>query len=85
MSPAWGVARPRFRDPGVERRRRRPGEQVGVNVFDETQSPMRKISRFVLFLVIVLVIGTAAFLATWDIPAPVTTIEKVIPDERFPR
>ena len=58
---------------------------LGVNVFVETQSPMRKISRLVLFLVIALVGGTAAFLATWDIPAPVTTIEKVIPDERFPR
>ena len=58
---------------------------LGLNVFVETQSPMRKISRLVLFLVIALVIGTAAFLATWDIPAPVTTIEKVIPDERFPR
>lgn len=56
-----------------------------MNVFDETQSPMRKISRLVLFIVIALVVGTAAFLATWDIPAPVTTIEKVIPDERFPR
>ena len=58
---------------------------MGLNVFVETQSPMRKISRLVLFLVIALVVGTAAFLATWDIPAPVTTIEKVIPDERFPR
>ena len=46
---------------------------------------MKKISRLVLFVVIALVVGTAAFLATWDIPAPVTTIEKVIPDERFPR
>lgn len=62
-----------------------PGDMLGVNVFVETQSPMRKISRLVLFLVIALVVGTAAFLATWDIPAPVTTIEKVIPDERFPR
>lgn len=85
MSPTWGVARLRLRDPGVERRLRGPGGHVGVNVFDETQSPMRKISRLVLFLVIALVVGTAAFLATWDIPAPVTTIEKVIPDERFPR
>ena len=85
MSPGWGVARPRFRDPGVERRLRGPGGHGGVNVFDETQSPMRKISRLVLFLVVALVVGTAAFLATWDIPAPVATIEKVIPDERFPR
>ncbi len=85
MSPGWGVARPRFRDPGVERRLRGPGGHVGVNVFDETQTPMRRIPRLVLFVVIALVVGTAAFLATWDIPAPVTTIEKVIPDERFPR
>ncbi len=49
------------------------------------KSPMKKISRLVLFVVIAVVIGTAAFLATWEIPAPVTTIEKVIPDERFPR
>ncbi len=56
-----------------------------MNVFDETRSPMRKISRLVLFVVIALGVGTAAFLATWDIPAPVTTIKKVIPDERFPR
>ena len=85
MSPGWGVACPRLRNPGGERRPRGPGGHVGVNVFDETPSTMKKISRLVLFAVIALVVGTAAFLATWDIPAPVTTIEKVISDERFPR
>jgi hypothetical protein len=38
-----------------------------------------------LFLVIVLMLslGGLAFLSTWQIPAPVNTVSKVIPDERF--
>ena len=36
---------------------------------------------FVLFLV--LGFGGLAFLSTWQIPAPLTTVSKVIPDERF--
>jgi hypothetical protein len=32
-----------------------------------------------------MIVGGAVFLATWDIPAPITKIEKVIPDDRFPR
>jgi len=46
---------------------------------------MENLSRLVLFLVIALVVGAAAFLATWDIPAPVTSIEKFFPDDHFPR
>lgn len=38
----------------------------------------------VLTLLLV-VAGTAIFLSTWDIPAPVAKVEKVIPDERFPK
>ena len=34
--------------------------------------------------VLVLVIGVA-FVLTWDIPPPTMQVEKVIPDERFPR
>lgn len=33
---------------------------------------------------LVLVIGVA-FVLTWDIPPPTKQVEKVIPDERFPR
>ena len=38
-----------------------------------------------LFLVLVLVLGFAGFtfLSTWQIPAPVNAVSKVIPDERF--
>jgi len=46
---------------------------------------MKKISRLVLFVFVVIVVGGAAFLATWDIPAPFVNIEKELPNERFPR
>ncbi|AWJ84341.1 hypothetical protein TSH58p_12870 [Azospirillum sp. TSH58] len=40
----------------------------------------------VLFVLFLFVIGGGmAFLASWDMPAPSKTVEKVIPDERFPR
>ncbi|WP_168220325.1 hypothetical protein [Azospirillum thermophilum] len=45
-------------------------------------------SRFLSVLVILLLLvigGGMAFLASWDMPAPSKTVEKVLPDERFPR
>lgn len=35
--------------------------------------------------VLLLVAGGAAFLLTWDIPAPSATKQVVLPDDRFPR
>lgn len=46
---------------------------------------MKKLSLLVLVTFILAVGGGVAFLATWDIPAPVTNVERVIPDDRFPR
>jgi len=46
---------------------------------------MRKISGLVLLIAIAILVGGAAFLVTWDIPAPVAKVEKVLPDDRFPR
>lgn len=46
---------------------------------------MKNLSRLVVLCVVTLIVGGAVFLATWDIPAPVSTVEKVIPDDRFPR
>jgi len=46
---------------------------------------MKSLSKFVMILVLALLVGGAAFLATWDIPAPNSTIEKVLPDDQFPR
>jgi hypothetical protein len=46
---------------------------------------MKNISRLVLVAVIAIIVGGTAFLSSWDIPAPVTAIEKVLPDDRFAR
>jgi hypothetical protein len=46
---------------------------------------MKNISRVVFFVVIAIIVGGGAFLATWDIPAHVNIIEEVLPDDRFPR
>ncbi len=45
---------------------------------------MKRISRLVLFLIAAVIAGGAVFLVTWDIPAPLATIERVLPDDRFP-
>lgn len=46
---------------------------------------MKRLSVLTVLAVLALVVVGAAFLATWDIPAPVAKVEKVLPDDRFPR
>ena len=46
---------------------------------------MKNVSRLVFLLVAATILGGAAFLATWEIPAPKVTVEKVLPDDRYPR
>ena len=46
---------------------------------------MRSLTRVLLITLVVIVVGTGVFLATWDIPAPVAPIEIAIPDARFPK
>jgi hypothetical protein len=46
---------------------------------------MKSFSKFILILILAVVVGGGAFLATWEIPAPVTNVERVLPDDRFPR
>ena len=49
---------------------------------------MNALTRPLLILAVVLVVligGGFAFLSTWNIPAPTAKIEKVIPNDRFPR
>ncbi len=46
---------------------------------------MGKVVLVLLAVVVVAVIGGLAWLAFWDIPAPNTPIERVIPDARFPK
>jgi hypothetical protein len=48
-------------------------------------SLMRRITIFIVFLLILVLGGGFVFLATWDIPAPSQPIEKVLDNDRFPR
>lgn len=42
--------------------------------------------RLFMLLVLLVIIGAGfLFLASWDIPPPAQEVEKVIPDDRFPR
>lgn len=44
---------------------------------------MARMSMVLGLVLILLVGGGAAFLATWDIPAPRSKVEKVIPADRL--
>lgn len=46
---------------------------------------MINVSKIVLLVVLAVIVGTVAFLATWDMPAPSAEVERVIPDDRFPQ
>lgn len=46
---------------------------------------MSKIAGFLVVLVLAVVVGGGVFLATFDMPPPSTKVEKVLPDDRFPR
>lgn len=46
---------------------------------------MSKKIVFVLSVLVVAVAGGGLFLVTWEIPPPSTQVEKVIPDDNFPR
>jgi hypothetical protein len=41
------------------------------------------ITRLVLVVCVLAVVGGAVALASWDIPAPTTRVEKPIPSDRF--
>ena len=46
---------------------------------------MSTINRVFLVLLTVLVLGGGVFLVTWDIPPPTARVERVLPDDQFPR
>jgi len=47
--------------------------------------PSKRLTSALALLIVLLVGGGIAFLATTDLSPPLKTLEKVIPDERFPR
>lgn len=44
---------------------------------------MRKLLLVLVLALVVVIVGAFVVLANWDIPAPTTTMEKVIPNERL--
>ena len=46
---------------------------------------MRKLPHFIIVVTLVILVGAAVFLITFDISPPSSQVEKVIPDDRFPR
>lgn len=46
---------------------------------------MRKIAVIAVAALLIVVLGGAVFLATWDIPPPNKVVEKGIPDDRLPK
>jgi hypothetical protein len=46
---------------------------------------MRNISLIVVAFTVLFLAGGIAFLAMWEMPAPSAPLQKVLPDDRFPR
>ena len=46
---------------------------------------MATINRLLLVLLLFTVLGGTVFLVTWDIPPPTARVERVVPDDTFPR
>jgi hypothetical protein len=46
---------------------------------------MSKIGRIVLVTLLVVMLGGMVFVATWEIPPPTARVERVIPNDQFPR
>jgi hypothetical protein len=50
-----------------------------------SSADMGKLVLITLAVIFVLLVGGGVFLAAWDIPAPSSSVEKVIPDAKFPK
>lgn len=46
---------------------------------------MSKLSRFIALFVVLVIAAGAIFLGTWPLPVPTAKVEKVIPNDRFPK
>ncbi len=46
---------------------------------------MRYVYRVLGLTVVIGLVAGIVFLMTWDIPAPTAPVEKILPDDRFPR
>jgi hypothetical protein len=46
---------------------------------------MGRLTLWLVIVVLLLALGGAVFLALWNPPAPSVPVEKVLPNERFPK
>ena len=46
---------------------------------------MSRIATLLVLVLLVVVAGGAVLLSSWDPPAPSAKVEKVVPDDKFPR
>lgn len=46
---------------------------------------MSTINRIFVVLLLVMALGGTVFLMTWEIPPPTARVERVLPDDQFPR
>jgi hypothetical protein len=56
-----------------------------VSVKGLASRSMGKLTIGLVVVIILAVLGGAAFLALWNPPAPTAPVEKVLPDARFPK
>ena len=60
-------------------------QDKGDRLEKEIWGLMYRTTFIIILLLMTVVVGGGVFLATWDIPAPSERVEKVLPDDRFPR
>ena len=46
---------------------------------------MSTINRLFVVLLLVMALGGTVFLVTWEIPPPTSRVERILPDDTFPR
>jgi hypothetical protein len=46
---------------------------------------MSKVSRVLIAFFLALLLGGTVLLFTWEIPPPTAPVERVLPDDQFPR
>ena len=46
---------------------------------------MSTINRIIVGVLLAVVLGGTVFLVTWNIPPPTARVERVVPNDQFPR
>jgi hypothetical protein len=62
-----------------------PRRPQGTDFIDKACILMRKLSLLLSVAAVIAIAVGLVVLAAWDIPAPTAHVEKVIPDDRFPK